>query len=167
MVNHGLSTGALFFIVGVIYERRHTRELSEFGGLWTAMPVYGGLTLVMILSSAGLPGLNGFIGEYTIMQGAFLSPDLGGPFVAAAVIGVILAAVYLLRMFQGAFMGEVENPENQQLSDLNGRELVALGALLIPIVVIGLYSPLFFAPMQNSIADVVQVFGIPAIGGQP
>jgi NADH-quinone oxidoreductase subunit M len=121
----------------------------------------------MILSSAGLPGLNGFIGEYTIMQGAFLSSDLGWPFVAAAVIGVILAAVYLLRMFQGAFMGEVENPENQQLRDLNGRELVALGALLIPIVVIGLYSPLFFAPMQNSIADVVQTFNISAIGGQP
>ncbi len=166
MVNHGLSTGALFFIVGVIYERRHTREMSAFGGLWTAMPIYGGLTLVMVLSSVGLPGLNGFIGEYTIMQGAFLSPVLGWPFVAAAVLGVILAAVYLLRMFRSAFMGDLDKAENKALSDLNPRELTALVALLVPIVLIGLFSSLFFAPMQQSVADVVQNLDVVLIGSQ-
>jgi NADH-quinone oxidoreductase subunit M len=156
MINHGLSTGALFFIVGIIYERRHTRELSDFGGLWTAMPIYGGLTLVMVLSSAGLPGLNGFIGEYTIMQGAFLSPDLGWPFLALAVIGVVLAAVYLLRMFGRAFMGELDNIENANLPDLNRVELVSLVVLLVPIVIIGIYPNLVFSDLQSSVADLVQ-----------
>ncbi len=165
MVNHGLSTGALFFLVGVIYERRHTRELAEFGGLWTTMPVYGTLTLVMVLSSVGLPGLNGFVGEFTIMQGAFLSPQLGWGFVACAVIGVILAALYLLRMFQGAFMGEAKNPANANLPDLNRLELTALVAFLIPIVLIGLFPTLLFAPMQQSVAGVVETFNL-ALGSQ-
>lgn len=155
MVNHGLSTGALFFIVGVIYERRHSRELADFGGLWTAMPVYGGLTLVMVLSSVGLPGLNGFIGEFAIMQGAFLSPDLGWKFLALAVIGVVLAATYLLRMFSKAFMGELTNIENQNLPDLNSPELAGLVILLIPIVAIGLYPNAFFSQMQASITDML------------
>ena len=81
MINHGLSTGALFLVVGMIYERRHTREMAAFGGLWKVMPIYGGLALAMVMSSVGLPGLNGFIGEYTIMQGAWLSPALGWKFV--------------------------------------------------------------------------------------
>ncbi len=166
MVNHGLSTGALFFIVGIVYERRHTRDINAYGGLWTAMPVYGGLTLVMVLSSAGLPGLNGFIGEYAIMQGAFTSPVLGWGFVAVAVIGVILAAVYLLRMFRGAFMGELDKPENKELKDLNPRELTALLALLVPIVLIGVYPNLFFEPMQDSIAAVVQTLEGTLIGSQ-
>lgn len=156
MINHGLSTGALFLVVGMIYERRHTRELADFGGLWKVMPLYGGLTLVVVLSSAGLPGLNGFIGEFTIMQGAFLSPDMGWPFLIFAVIGVVLAAVYLLRMYGAAFMGEVQHHENEHLSDLNQRELVSLVLLLIPIVAIGLFPNLLFAPMQESVATVLQ-----------
>jgi NADH-quinone oxidoreductase subunit M len=165
MINHGLSTGALFLIVGVLYERRHTRELAEYGGLWKVMPVYAGLTLLIVLSSAGLPGLNGFIGEYTIMQGAFTAPDLGWPFLVFAVIGVILAAAYLLRMFRGTFMGDVTNPVNAELSDLNGRELTNLVLLSVPIVVIGLFPTLFFAPMQSSVAAVMRglVF---AVAGQ-
>lgn len=155
MINHGLSTGALFLIVGYIYERRHTRDMSQFGGLWTVMPIYGGLTLVMVLSSAGLPGLNGFIGEFTIMQGAFLSPDLGWPFLSFAVLGVILAAVYLLRMFGMSFMGDVTHEENKNLSDLSMRESTLLVLLLIPSVVIGFFPNLFFGSMQKSIADVV------------
>jgi NADH-quinone oxidoreductase subunit M len=168
MINHGLSTGALFLAVGIIYERRHTRELSAFGGLWTAMPVYGGLTLVMVLSSAGLPGLNGFIGEYTIMQGTFLSPELGWQFVAFAVIGVILAAVYLLRMFRVAFMGEPDRSEHEHepLSDLNAYELTAMVVLLIPIVGIGLFPSLLFTPMQHSVADIVQTLEIVVAGSQ-
>ncbi len=159
MINHGLSTGALFLVVGVLYERRHTRELAAFGGLWKVMPIYGGLTLLIVLSSAGLPGLNGFIGEFAIMQGAFLGSELGWVFVACAVPGVILAAVYLLRMFNGAFMGDVKDAENLKLLDLNRRELIALGLLTVPIVLIGLFPNLFFSSMQNSIADVVQNLG--------
>jgi NADH-quinone oxidoreductase subunit M len=166
MINHGLSTGALFFVVGVIYERRHTRELSDFGGLWTAMPIYGGLTLVVVLSSAGLPGLNGFIGEFTIMQGAFLSPDLGWPFLVFGVTGVILAATYLLRMFGVAFMGELDNHENRNLSDLNQIEMAALVVLLIPIVIIGLYPNFLFSQMQASVSDVVHYFDLlPVVAG--
>jgi NADH-quinone oxidoreductase subunit M len=156
MINHGLSTGALFLVVGIIYERRHTREIADFGGLWSVMPIYGGLALVVVLSSAGLPGLNGFIGEFTIMQGAFLSPDLGIYFVMLAVIGVILAATYLLRMFAGAFMGEVTHHENKELPDVNRTELGALVALIIPIVVIGFFPNLFFANMQAGVQQVVE-----------
>jgi NADH-quinone oxidoreductase subunit M len=156
MVNHGLSTGALFLIVGMIYERRHTRELAAFGGLWRVMPIYGGLTLAMVLSSAGLPGLNGFIGEYTIMQGAWLSPVLGWRFVLPSVVGVILAATYLLRMYRVAFMGDVANPENAALGDITPREIGMLAALLIPILVIGLYPNLLFGPMQPDVERIVQ-----------
>ncbi len=155
MINHGLSTSALFLIVGVLYERRHTRELAAFGGLWKVMPVYAGITLLVALSSAGLPGLNGFVGEFTIMQGAFLSPELGWPFLAFAVLGVILAAIYLLKMYRAIFMGEVTEPANQSLPDLNPRELITLAALCVPIVVIGLYPYFIFGPMQTGVADVV------------
>jgi NADH-quinone oxidoreductase subunit M len=155
MINHGLSTGALFLIVGVLYERRHTRDLGQYGGLWKVMPVYAGITLLVTLSSAGLPGLNGFVGEFTIMQGAFMSPELGWPFLFFAVGGVVLAAVYLLKMYRAVFMGEVSNPANQNLPDLSRRELVALAALCVPIVVIGVYPFFLFGPMQSSVADVV------------
>jgi NADH-quinone oxidoreductase subunit M len=156
MVNHGLSTSALFLVVGFIYERRHTREMAAFGGLWKVMPIYGGLTLAMVLSSVGLPGLNGFIGEYTIMQGAWLSTALGWQFVALAVIGVILAATYLLRMFRTTFMGDVTNPENAELKDITPREIGLLAALLVPIVVIGVYPNLLFGPMQPAVQQIAQ-----------
>ena len=156
MINHGLSTGALFLVVGYIYERRHTREMAAFGGLWKVMPIYGGLALAMVMSSVGLPGLNGFVGEYTIMQGAYLSDALGGAFVAFAVIGVILAATYLLRMFRLTFMGDVTNPENATLSDITPREIALLVLLLVPIVVIGVYPNLLFAPMQPAVEQIAQ-----------
>lgn len=154
MINHGLSTGALFLIVGVLYERRHTRELSAYSGLWKIMPIYAGITLLVALSSAGLPGLNGFIGEFTIMQGAFLSPELGWPFLGFAVIGVVLAAVYLLKFYRAAFMGEADaNPAD--LPDLSRRELVTLVVLCVPIVIIGLYPGFLFGPMQESVTALV------------
>lgn len=156
MVNHGLSTGALFLVVGMIYERRHTRELADYGGLWTIMPIYGGLTLVVVLSSAGLPGLNGFIGEFAIMQGAYLSPDLGWRYLAFAVLGVVLAAVYLLRMYGKAFMGEARNPANENLHDLDQREVASLVILIVPIVLIGIYPNLFLSHMQGSISSLVE-----------
>ncbi|KPV54013.1 hypothetical protein SE17_06295 [Kouleothrix aurantiaca] len=156
MINHGLSTGALFLVVGYIYERRHTREMAAFGGLWKVMPIYGGLALAMVMSSVGLPGLNGFVGEYTIMQGAYLSDALGGGFVAFAVIGVIFAATYLLRMFRLTFMGDVTNPENAALADITPREIALLALLLVPIVAIGLYPNFMFAPMQPAVEQIAQ-----------
>lgn len=157
MVNHGLSTGGLFLIVGMIYERRHTRELAAFGGLWKVMPIYGGLTLAIVLSSVGLPGLNGFVGEYTIMQGAWISDVLGPRFVLIAVIGVIFAATYLLRMYRIAFMGDATIPENAALGDINRREIALLGILLVPIVAIGLYPNLLFAPMQPAVTQIAEI----------
>jgi NADH-quinone oxidoreductase subunit M len=156
MVNHGLSTGALFLVVGMIYERRHTREMAAFGGLWKVMPIYGGLALAMVLSSVGLPGLNGFIGEFTIMQGAWLSTTLGWRFVVPAVIGVIFAATYLLRMYRLTFMGDVTNPENAGLQDITPREIGMLVALLVPILIIGFYPNLLFEPMQPSVQAIVR-----------
>jgi len=165
MVNHGLSTGALFLIVGMIYERRHTREMAAFGGLWKVMPIYGGLTLAMVLSSVGLPGLNGFIGEFTIMQGTWLSTELGWRFVLPSVIGVIFAATYLLRMYRLTFMGDVTNPENAELKDITPREIGMLVALLIPIVVIGFYPNLLFEPMQPAVQAITQALAT-AVAGQ-
>jgi NADH-quinone oxidoreductase subunit M len=154
MVNHGLSTGALFLIVGYIYERRHTREMADFGGLWKVMPIYGGLALAMVMSSVGLPGLNGFIGEFSILQGTWLSPTLGWGFVLPSVFGVIFAATYLLRMFRLTFMGELDKPENAELSDITPLEIGMLVALLIPIVAIGFYPNFMFEPMQPSVQAI-------------
>jgi NADH-quinone oxidoreductase subunit M len=158
MVNHGLSTGALFLIVGMIYERRHTRELEAFGGLWKIMPVYGALTLIVALSSMGLPGLNGFVGEFTILLGAFGSEAIGSPwFAGLAAAGVILAAVYMLHMFQKMFLGAVEIEENRRLVDLNWREIVTLVPLLVLIFWIGLYPKPFFTLMAPAVDQLVAV----------
>jgi NADH-quinone oxidoreductase subunit M len=156
MVNHGLSTGALFIIVGMIYERRHTRDVDAFGGLWKIMPVYGALTLIVTLSSMGLPGLNGFVGEFTILLGAFGSKAIGSPWYAGlAAIGVILAAIYMLYMFQKMFLGPAENPKNLELKDLNWREIVTLVPLLILIFWIGLYPKPFFTLMAPAVDQLV------------
>jgi len=160
MINHGLSTGALFLIVGMIYERRHTRDMDAFGGLWKIMPVYGALTLIVVLSSMGLPGLNGFVGEFTILLGAWGAGQPGGAigsywFAGLASIGVILAAVYLLFMFQKLFLGPVSKEENRILKDLNWREIVTLVPLLIFIFWIGLYPTPFFNLMGPSVGKLV------------
>jgi NADH-quinone oxidoreductase subunit M len=161
MVNHGLSTGALFIIVGMIYERRHTREMEAFGGLWKIMPVYGALTLIVTLSSMGLPGLNGFVGEFTILLGAFGSTAIGSPwFAGAAAAGVILAAIYMLFMFQKLFLGPLDKEENMSLKDLNLREVITLIPLLVFIFWIGLYPRPFFdlmAPAVDKLAAALQV----------
>ncbi len=130
-INHGISTGALFLIVGILYERRHTREISEYGGISTVMPVYATIALIMFMSSMGLPLLNGFVGEFTILQGTFMENKL---WAAWAVPGVILAAAYLLWLYQRVFFGKVENPKNEKLLDLSAREL----ATFIPLVLIAL-----------------------------
>lgn len=158
MVNHGLSTGALFLLVGMIYERRHTRSLDAFGGLWKVMPLYGTLTLIVVLSSMGLPGLNGFVGEFTILLGAFGSWALGTPWIAGfATLGVILAAVYLLHMFVKIFLGPVTREENQKLLDLTPREIFTLAPLLVMIFWIGLYPKFFFELMNPTVAQIVGI----------
>jgi NADH-quinone oxidoreductase subunit M len=156
MVNHGLSTGALFLIVGMLYERRHTRELSAYGGLWKLLPLMGGLTLVVVLSSIGLPGLNGFVGEFTILVGAFGSQAFNSPLMAGfATLGVILAAVYLLFMYERVFLGPVTQEENRSLLDLNAREILILAPILILIFWIGIYPQPFFDLLNPTVDGLV------------
>ena len=156
MINHGLSTGALFLIVGMIYERRHTREMDDFGGLWKAMPIYGALTLIVTLSSMGLPGLNGFVGEFSILLGAFGSEAIGSPIYAGiAAAGVIMAAIYMLYMFQKLFLGPLDKDENKAVKDINLREILTLVPLVIFIFWIGLYPKPFFNLIGPSVDKLV------------
>ncbi|HSH80893.1 MAG TPA: NADH-quinone oxidoreductase subunit M [Herpetosiphonaceae bacterium] len=165
MVNHGISTGALFLIVGFIYERRHTRDIDAFGGLWKVMPIYSFLSLVIVLSSLGLPGLNGFVGEAAILFGTARSTYLGAWFAAFALIGVILAAVYLLWMFRKVMMAEV-NDATAKMRDVTRLELAMLVPLVVLIVLIGLYPTPFFAGMDSSVTALAQVFEGPALGAR-
>jgi NADH-quinone oxidoreductase subunit M len=154
MVNHGVSTGALFLLVGMVYEQTHTREIKVYGGLWKLMPVFGTIMLISALSSMGLPGLNGFVGEFTILLGAFGSKAIGSAwFAGISAIGVILAAVYILYMFQKMFLGPAgEVTQHHELKDLNWREILTVAPLLILMFWIGLYPP----PFINLIAPTVQ-----------
>jgi NADH-quinone oxidoreductase subunit M len=154
-INHGISTGALFLIVGILYERRHTREISEYGGISNVMPIYATITMIMFLSSMGLPLLNGFVGEFTILQGTFMENWKWG---AWAVPGVVLAAAYLLWLYQRVFFGTVTNPKNEKLHDLTPREVATFVPLLIMAFWIGLYPKPFFQileqPVNHTIAMV-------------
>jgi NADH-quinone oxidoreductase subunit M len=136
MLNHGVSTGALFLLVGVIYERRHTRMIADFGGLWKPMPVYASVFLVVLLSSIGLPGTNGFVGEFLVLLGAFRTNPL---WAIIATTGVILSAVYMLWMFQRVFFGPVTHAANEKLSDLSTRERLVFAPLILLIFWMGVY----------------------------
>src|SRR6516165_521169 len=151
-INHGISTGALFLIVGILYERRHTREIAEYGGISEVMPLYATITMIMFLSSMGLPLLNGFVGEFTILQGTFME---NWKWAAWAVPGVILAAAYLLWLYQRVFFGVVNNPKNEKLHDLTPREVLTFAPLLIMAFWIGLYPKPFFQILQQPVNQLV------------
>ncbi len=152
MLNHGISTGALFLIVGMIYDRRHTRMIDEFGGLANRMPLYAAFFLVVTLSSIGLPGLNGFVGEFLILLGTF---GVSHARAAVAALGVILSAVYMLWMYQRVIWGEIKNDRNAALLDLGGRERVMLIPLLIMMLWMGMYSNFFLRPMDSSVSKLL------------
>jgi NADH-quinone oxidoreductase subunit M len=152
MINHGLSTGALFFLVGVIYERRHTRMISDFGGLAKQMPRYATIFLIVSLSSLGLPGLNGFVGEFLVLLGTFLSNKV---YAIIAASGVILAAIYLLWMYRRVFFGVITHDENKELKDLNLREWLVFVPLLVFIVWIGVYPYPFLLRISPAVEKVI------------
>jgi NADH-quinone oxidoreductase subunit M len=151
-LNHGISTGALFLIVGIVYERRHTREISEYGGLSKVMPVYAAIFLIMTMSSIGLPTLNGFIGEFLILQGAFTYSKMWAAFAAS---GVVLGAAYMLYLYQRTMFGKIENPKNEHLLDLNHREFATFAPLLVLAVWIGLYPSPFLRRLESSVNHIV------------
>jgi NADH-quinone oxidoreductase subunit M len=151
-LNHGISTGALFLIVGVVYERRHTRMISEYGGLSNVMPVYAAVFMFMMLSSIGLPGLNGFVGEFLILQGIFV---VSKAWAAVAATGIVLGAAYMLWLYQRTMFGSVENPKNEKLRDLNLREVATFVPLIIMAVWIGLYPKPFIDFLDTSVSAVV------------
>jgi NADH-quinone oxidoreductase subunit M len=161
MLSHGLTTSGLFLAIGVLYERRHTRKLSEFGGLWAKMPVFAGLFLIITLGSVGLPGLSGFVGEFLSLIGSYTAGlALGKPYVpfpaaatAVATTGVILGAVYLLYMFQKLMFGPL-GPKNQGMRDLTARETVVFVPVVLGIFVLGIYPKPFLRSMEASVTKL-------------
>ena len=151
-LNHGISTGALFLIVGIVYERRHTRLIAEYGGLSKVMPVYAAVFLIMTMSSIGLPTLNGFIGEILILQGVFVVQKTWAFFAAS---GIVLGAAYMLWLYQRTMFGTVDNPKNENLPDLSMREFVTFAPLLVLAVWIGLYPKPFLDRLETSVDKVM------------
>ena len=169
MINHGISTGALFMLVGMIYERRHTRKISDFGGLAAVMPMYSTIFLVVTLSSIGLPGTNGFVGEFLILSGTFgeglkTASQVGGEGWSTLVIaltvvaasGVVLGAVYMLTLFRRVFFGEVVHEANRGLKDLSLREILTLAPMIAAIFIIGFFPNLLLEPMHVSVGRLVE-----------
>jgi len=158
MINHGISTGALFLIVGFIYERRHTRLIADFGGLAKQMPIFTTIFMIVTFSSIGLPGTNGFVGEFMILMGAFEGELRWFAIIAAS--GVIFAAVYMLWMFQRVMFGELKNPANKEVKDLSAREIILMLPLLLFVFWIGVYPNIFFEKMSPALEQLlVQVKG--------
>jgi len=152
-INHGISTGALFLIVGVLYERRHTRLISEFGGLATPMPTFAAIYLIVSLSSLGMPLLNGFIGEVTILQGTFV---VSKAWTAWASLGIVLGAAYLLWLYQRTMFGPVTHDVNKTLPDMNLREHAVLLPLVVMAFWIGIYPKPFFAVIEKPVERIVR-----------
>ena len=161
MLNHGVSTGALFLLVGVIYDRRHTRLVREFGGLAKVMPIYATLFVIVTMSSVGVPGTNGFVGEFMIIMGTFVSTALGGMGKlqgGIAAFGVILAAVYMLSVVQKMFFGPLTNPKNKRLKDVSPREIIAIAPLIALIFVIGWFPHIFTSRMGPAVETTIDRF---------
>jgi len=157
MVNHGVSTGALFLIVGMLYERRHTRNMADYGGIAKSVPVLSFFMIFTVLASAGLPGLNGFVGEFLILIGAFKSTVLNSPFlVVIATTGVILAAVYLLYMVYETFWGEITDKKNEEMPDLNGREIGLLIPLFLLMIIMGFMPNPFLQKSEPAVRDLLE-----------
>ena len=154
MVNHGVSTGALFLIVGVLYERRHTRLISEFGGLSSRMPVYAAVFLIITMSSIGLPGLNGFIGEFMILMGVF---PVNAVWTAVAATGIILGAGYMLWLYQRVMFGKLQNPANESLKDLSLREFAVFLPLLLLAFGIGIFPKPFLNVLDKPVEKVIRI----------
>jgi NADH-quinone oxidoreductase subunit M len=152
-LNHGISTGMLFLIIGVVYERRHTREISEYGGLAHVMPKFAVIFAIAMLSSAGLPLLNGFIGEFTILQGAFEASRVWAAF---AVTGVILGAAYLLWLYQRTMLGQVTNGKNLGLPDVSFREIAVFAPLIAWAFWIGIYPKPYFDILRKPVTEIVE-----------
>ena len=161
MINHGLSTGALFLLVGMIYDRRHTREISEFGGLTKVMPVYAVFFMITTLSSIGLPGLNGFVGEFLVILGAF---QTARPFAIIGTLGVILSAVYMLWMYQRVMFGAVTKEENRKLVDLSPREWAVMVPVLILIIWIGVHPRPFLKTSEVAVGEILKKYGAAPMG---
>jgi len=170
MVNHGLSTGALFLLIGMIYERRHTREISDYGGVGKVMPIFAGLFLFSVFASAGLPGLNGFIGEFKILIGSYLRFPVAAVLAAS---GVILAAIYLLWAYERVFTGPITHKENEKLLDLDLREILIIAPLVVLILFLGVYPKPALDRIEPSVNEVLErieavtdysvpEFGVPA-----
>jgi NADH-quinone oxidoreductase subunit M len=161
MVNHGVSTGALFLHVRVIYDRRHTRLLDEFGRLAKVMPIYAAVFVIVTMASVGVPGTNGFVGEFMVIMGTIVSQVLerqSTSQAAVAAFGVILAAVYMLHVVQKVFFGPLDNPKNQHLEDLNQRETLALAPLVALVFIIGLFPSLFLSRTTDSVTAILDGF---------
>jgi NADH-quinone oxidoreductase subunit M len=148
MLNHGVSTGALFLLVGMIYLRRHTREISEFGGLWKSVPMFAAVFMVVMLSSIGLPGLNGFVGEFLILLGAFFKSQRAAE---VAVFGVVLGALYMMWAYERVMWGPITKAVNQTIKDLSGREIAVMAPLIALILLMGLYPRPLLTRMEPSI----------------
>ncbi len=148
MINHGLSTGALFLLVGMLYERRHTRLIADFGGLWKQIPLFGVFLLIVTLSSIGLPGLNGFVGEFIILVGVF---RVNVTYAVMAAMGIVLSAWYMLHMFRQVMHGPLDKPANRGLKDLSAREVIILVPVVILFFLIGIFPNLFFSKMDASV----------------
>jgi NADH-quinone oxidoreductase subunit M len=187
MLSHGLTTGGLFLAIGVLYERRHTRRMAEFGGLWAQMPIFGALFLICVLGSAGLPGLSGFVGEFLSILGTFISggshfPEgwpsfIPAPKVLAAIaaLGVILGAVYLLYMFEKVMFGPITNERNRDLPDVTWREIAVFLPVVALIFALGLFPRPFLKVTENTVdrfindykARLAEPDGPPHLRGQP
>jgi NADH-quinone oxidoreductase subunit M len=173
MLNHGVSTGALFLLVGFIYERRHTRAITEYGGLANVMPIYTTIFVITTMSSIGLPFLNGFVGEFLTMVGMYQSTTLGitqtvnwnRVVTMFAGTGVIFAAVYLLWMVQRVFFGKLTNPKNRGLKDLSWRELGLIAPLLFLMVFMGVYPAPFLNRSKESVVAISERVKGGAAGG--